>query len=64
MKELRVWLIDGGYLSVTGEGAENAAIELFQYSRNGQPRFIEIKGDTFIAVHQISSYKVIKEDTK
>ena len=61
VKELEIWFVDDSYMSVTYEVAENAAIELFQYSRNGQPRFIQLGEGLFYATSHIACYRAIEE---
>lgn len=64
VKDLRIWQLDDALLIVTGDYASNATAELFKYSREGKPRFIEYKEGEFLNVSQISNFKITEEETE
>jgi hypothetical protein len=64
VKELKIWYVDDSMRTIIGEDAENAVIQLFEYSKTGYPLFIEVgKGDC-IASAQIDSFRFIEEEAE
>ena len=63
IKEVKIRFVDERPpVVLTGEDAGNAVAELFRYSREGKPRFIELGKDYYHAAAQISGF-FIEEET-
>ena len=62
VNEIMIWFVDGGRMTLTGDDAGNATAELFKYSREGAPRFVELGKDYYYAADQVSTFSVKWED--
>ena len=62
VNEIMIWFVGGERMKLTGEDAGNATAELFKYSREGVPRFVELGKDYYHAADQVSTFAVKWEE--
>ena len=62
-KELKIWYVDDSMTTLIGEDADNAVLQLFEYSKTGYPLFIENgKNSCCAAAHIVSFWFAMEEE--
>lgn len=61
IKRVDVWFKDESTIQIIGDEATNTANELYQYSREGVPRFFEGDRNYFYNSGTVDSFKLVYE---
>lgn len=60
--EIKIWFTDESLLELEGERAANATAELFKYSREGKPRFIDMGEGRFYSAATVDAFYIKEID--
>jgi hypothetical protein len=61
IKRVDIWFKDESTVQIIGDEAINTLNELYQYSREGKPRFFEGSKNYFYNSETVDSYKLVYE---
>ena len=62
IKRVDIWFKDESTIQIIGDEATNTVNELYQYSREGVPRFFEGKENYFYNSETVDSFIVVYEE--